>query len=100
MKTRWMTLTLVLVMAVAVMAAGPGITKANFDLIKKDMTYAEVVNILGKDGELMSESEFGEIKTQMYSWKAGRKDRGSLGANMNAMFQNERLVSKAQYGLK
>lgn len=37
MKTRWMTLTLVLVMAVAVMAAGPGITKANFDLIKKDM---------------------------------------------------------------
>ena len=87
-------------LAVAGMAAEPGITKANFDLIKKDMTYAEVVEILGKEGELMSESEFGDMRTVMYQWKATKKDKGSMGANMNAMFQNDKLISKAQYGLK
>ena len=76
--------------------ATAGVTKANFDKIKNGMKYDDVVKILGKEGELVSESEVGGFKTVMYSWNG---DEG-WGANMNAMFQNGKLISKSQFGLK
>ncbi len=57
------------------------------------MTYPEVVGILGEAGEEMSRNELAGITTVMYSWKRFG------GANMNAMFQNGKLISKAQFGL-
>lgn len=74
-----------------------GVTMANFQKLKTGMKYEEVVKILGKDGELMSENDIGGTKTEMYQWDG---DGGGFGANMNAMFQNGKLVSKSQFGLK
>lgn len=71
-----------------------GITAANFAKIKTGMKYEEVVKILGAEGELLSESEVAGYKTQMYQWKAG------MMSNMNATFQNGKLMSKAQMGLE
>jgi hypothetical protein len=71
-----------------------GVNKANFDRIRTGMTYAQVVAILGQSGEELSRSELAGIVTIMYSWKKPL----SIG-NMNAMFQNGKLVSKAQFGL-
>jgi hypothetical protein len=75
---------------------GSQVTLENYLKIQTGMTYSQVVEILGEPGEELSRSSFGDITTVMYSWKG----KGSLGANMNAMFQNDRLISKAQFGLR
>lgn len=71
-----------------------GVTMANFNKIKNGMRYEEVVKILGKEGEVLSETEAGGYKTVMYKWD------GEGFSNLNAMFQNGKLISKAQFGLK
>ncbi|MCE7937638.1 MAG: hypothetical protein DYG90_03375 [Chloroflexi bacterium CFX6] len=60
------------------------------------MTYEEVVAILGEEGTVLSETDIAGIKTVMYQWFG----TGSLGANMNAMFQNGAMIQKSQFGLK
>lgn len=72
-----------------------GITMEKFTSIKEGMTYEEVVAVLGKEGEVMSSNELAGIKTVMYKW-----DGASVMSNMNATFQNGKMVSKAQLGLK
>lgn len=74
-------------------AARPQMNAANFAKIREGMTYEEVVAIVGQPSQLLSSSEIGGIKTVMYQWDAG------LVANANAMFQNGKMVSKAQFGL-
>ena len=73
---------------------GAVVTSEDYSRIEKGMTYAEVCGIIGRSGEELSRSDNGDLTTVMYSWK----NRG--GANMNAMFQNDRLVMKAQFGLR
>jgi hypothetical protein len=65
------------------------------------MSYAQVIRIIGFDGEEMASSNMAGVpgvmeglSTKMYSWQ------NSDGTNMNATFQNDRLVAKAQFGLK
>jgi hypothetical protein len=53
------------------------------------------VEILGKDGEELSSNEIAGVKTVMYKW-----DGNGFAANMNAMFQNDKMMSKSQLGLK
>lgn len=72
-----------------------GVNLANFNLIKTGMKYEDVVKILGKEGEVLSETEMAGYKTVVYKW-----DGSGLGANLNAIFQNGKLISKSQYGLK
>jgi Domain of Unknown Function with PDB structure (DUF3862) len=72
-----------------------GVTMANYDRLKTGIKYVEVVKALGKEGTEMSSSEISGIKTIMYKW-----DGEGFGANMNVMIQNNKLVSKAQFGLK
>jgi len=74
-----------------------GLTLARFNALKKGMTYDEVIAILGKPGELTSTAENAAHKTQMYIWKV---PKSPIGANMNALFTDGKLVSKAQAGLK
>lgn len=76
---------------------GHDVTLANFNSLRSGMSYQQVVNILGKPGTLVSESNLAGYNTVMYSWQS---PRGATGANMNAMFQNGRLVQKAQFGLR
>ncbi len=68
----------------------------SFGKIKTGMKYDEVVKILGKEGEVLSETEMSGLRTVMYKWDG---DEG-WGSNMNAMFQNGKLISKSQFGLK
>jgi hypothetical protein len=69
------------------------ITLDKFNSIKTGMSYREVTNILGKEGTLMSENSIAGISTAMYQWSNGF-------SNMNAIFQNDKLIQKAQFGLK
>lgn len=72
-----------------------GVTMDQFVRIKEGMTYNEVVAILGSDGELTSSNELAGYKTVLYTWAGA-----SFASNMNAMFQNDKMISKAQFGLK
>ena len=67
-----------------------------FNKIETGMSYQEVVNIIGEEGTVLSESEIGNIKSIIYSWYG----EGSIGANANVTFQNGKVVSQAQVGLK
>lgn len=79
----------------------PTVTKEEFLAIETGMTYEEVVAIIGGDGELSSESSFGEgeykIETQLYIWY-GEGD--IIRGNMSVIFQNGEVTSKSQYGLE
>jgi hypothetical protein len=58
--------------------------------IKEGMSYVEVANIIGFNGEENSSSG----STVTYTWSNGEK------GIMTAVFQNNKLSSKAQTGLK
>jgi hypothetical protein len=70
------------------------ITKADYGAIQAGMTYPQVIWMIGTAGEELSRSDVVGYTTVMYSWK------NSNGSNMNAMFQNGRLVTKAQFQLR
>ncbi len=73
-----------------------GVTSAQFGKITTGMSYAEVVGIVGEQGKVMSESEIAGIKGAMYSWSGN----GGIGSSMTVMFQNDKVVTKAQLGLR
>ena len=71
--------------------------------LKNGMSYDDVVEILGREGEEVSRNHMDgvagvmdAIDTVMYQWM----NPGLMVGNMNAMFQNNRLISKAQFGLQ
>lgn len=68
-------------------------TLSKFSRIRPGMTHAEVIEIMAIDGDVLSESELAGYRTVMLSWQ--NRD----GGNMNVMIQNNRVVSKAQFGL-
>lgn len=65
-----------------------------FQQLRTGMSYGQAVAIIGCEGSELSRTEMAGYVTVMYMWSS------SWGANMNAMFQNDGLVSKAQFGLK
>jgi hypothetical protein len=67
--------------------------KSEFDQIHTGMSYDEVTSILGS-GEVLSTSAIAGHVTTIYGWKNGD------GSNMNVMIQDNRVVSKAQAGLR
>lgn len=71
-----------------------GITLAKYTRIRDGMSYSEVVGVLGQEGVEISSSDIAGFKTVMYQWS------GNGIANMNAMFQNGKLIQKAQFGLE
>lgn len=73
-----------------------GVTLDQFQQLRDGMTYSEAVGVLGRAGTEQSRSNIGKMVTVMYTWPGS----GTLGANMNAMFQNDKLVTKAQLGLR
>ncbi len=74
---------------------GYGVTLAGYNEIKTSMTYSKVASILGEEGVEISSNDIAGYRTVMYQWKA----KNGIG-NMNAMFQNGRLIQKAQFGLQ
>ena len=65
----------------------------NFIKVEMDMSYDDVVAILG-DGTELSSSEIAGIKTTIYTWD------GKGLSNMNVTIQNGVVTGKAQLGLK
>lgn len=76
--------------------AATGITGLKFNQLHIGMSYQEVVRVLGHSGVLISSYGSAESLTVIYYWEG----EGSPGSNMNVMFQNDKLISKAQFGLK
>ena len=73
------------------------VTAAEYARLTTGMTYRQAVEIIGFEGEELSRSEIAGITTVMYQWT----NSGLFStANMNAMFQDGRLVTKAQFGLE
>jgi Domain of Unknown Function with PDB structure (DUF3862) len=76
-------------------AFGGGVTMEKDSRVEPGMTYDQVVKILGPPDQELSRSDMAGMTTVMYMWNGT-----SVGGNMNAMFQNGKLVNKAQFGLK
>jgi hypothetical protein len=77
-----------------VQAPASRITMANYLQIADGMTYNDVVRLLGERGTEISRVDIDGLRTVMFQWQGD-----GLG-NMNATFQNEKLIMKAQFGLK
>lgn len=72
------------------------ITLSQYNQIENGMTYEEVKQIIGSDGELFSEvGEKGtEYYTAIYVW-----DGTEIGSSASFSFQNNKLEIKTQIGL-
>lgn len=71
-------------------------TASEFEAIATGMSVKQVEQIIGCSGEVLSESRVADIHTVMLMWSG----RGMMGANMNVMFQNGRVIMKSQFGLR
>lgn len=71
------------------------VTLKTFSQIEPGMSYEEVKEILG-DGEELSRSVLAGTEMITYQWESTRFTIG----NMIAMFENDSLISKTQFGLK
>lgn len=70
------------------------ITNDEYDAIETGMTYEQVVEIVGGEGELTSESEVMGVVTKMVFWKAD-----PYGANASVTFQDGKVFAKAKAGM-
>lgn len=77
----------------------PTISLEEYNSIQIGMTYQEVVDIIGSTGEALAEVDLGighEYYTNMLMWEG----EGIVGANANIMFQDGKVIQKAQFGLE
>jgi hypothetical protein len=77
--------------------ASNSITKSEFEKIEYGMTYEEVVEIVGCEGELGAGASVGSYSSSVYTFK------GTLyflnGANAAITFSNGRVTGMASIGL-
>jgi hypothetical protein len=71
-------------------------TASAFNALQDGMSAQQVEATIGCAGVVMSEGNMAGITTSMVGWDGS----GSMGANMNVMFQNGRLIMKSQFGLR
>lgn len=71
------------------------VTLENYNKIQSDMTYEQVKEILG-DGQENASTEQKDLKIVIKSFQWVNKD----GSNVQIMFENNKVDSKAQAGLK
>lgn len=70
-------------------------TLEKFNQIEVGMTYEEVCDIMGAEGELIAEGGSGDMVMQSYSWK-GKK----AGSSLHVSCTNGVVGAKAQSGLE
>lgn len=68
------------------------LTPEKFNSIDFDMSYDDVVALIGEDGEPVSEATVGDVTTSIYQWGDGFE-------NFNVTFQNDKVIGKAQAGI-
>jgi hypothetical protein len=69
------------------------ITADEYARLYDGISYSQAVTIIGDPGEETSRTDMAGYVTVAYSWK------NYDGSNAILMFQNDKLVSKAQFGL-
>ncbi len=72
----------------------PIVTMDEYNRVQQGMTYEQVVDIVGEEGQEVGRTLDLRTKTVLYRWA------NPDGSYMVAMFQNGRVAQKAQYGLK
>lgn len=72
----------------------PMVTMVEYSTVQNGMDYPNVIRIIGAPGVELSSNDIAGYRTVMYDW------RNDDGSGMNAMFQNGKLIQKAQFGLK
>jgi hypothetical protein len=82
-------------------ASAQVVTRAKYDRLDNGMSYRQAVAVIGAEGEELARNRvegapgvMESVETVMYAWT------NADGSNMNAMFQNDKLMQKAQFGLK
>lgn len=70
------------------------ITMDQYNQVQTGMTYDQVKQVMGGDGELTSDTKIADHTSQIYMW-SGK----SVGANATITFMDGAVESKAQYGL-
>jgi|LSQX01.3.fsa_nt_gb hypothetical protein len=70
------------------------VTMSEYNQIYDGMTYGDVVRIIGSRGEELSRSSTAGYTITMYAWS------NKNGSNMTAMFENGKLTTKSQLGLR
>lgn len=74
------------------------ITKEQYAKIENGMTYEEIIEIVGSEGEIMAES--GKKGSDLYVFVVMYEGSGDLGASASFSFLGDELQSKAQFGLE
>lgn len=74
------------------------ITKEQYAKISNGMTYQEVSDIVGGEGEIITES--GEKGSDMYGIGVMYEGEGGVGASANFVFIGDKLHTKSQFGLE
>lgn len=95
-KTTFLAVSLAFTVLGAGSVFGCEATKAEYQALSVGISYVQAISIMGCEGEEMSRTSLAGAVTFMVMWDG----YGKLGANMNAMFQNNRLISKSQFGLE
>jgi len=76
------------------------VTYEDYNKVKEGMTYEEVVEVVGEEGDQMSSiniegaGQFEGASSKAYKWQ------NSDGSNMIVMFSNGEVMSKSQTMLK
>lgn len=70
------------------------ITIDKFNQIEEGMTYSQVAELIGSEGNLLSEISFEGISTKTYNWPASN---GIASATI--IFNNDKVSAKSQIGL-
>jgi hypothetical protein len=69
----------------------PGVTKANFDRIEKGMTLAEVEEIFGREGMMLSRTVGnGGKRTERFLWRA--EDWSNSFSSAVVVFEDDHVV--------
>lgn len=69
------------------------LSQDKFNKIQNGMSYSEVKDILGSEGEMTRMSKFGTNTTTSYTWKGPKYSR------ILTTFRNDKLENKSQSGL-
>ena len=73
-----------------------GATLREYETLQTGISLGQAIGIIGCKGEEISRVSYGGQETVMVSWPG---ETGYFG-NMNATFDNDRLVAKGQLGLE